>query len=61
MRLIILAVPPLIPIIHGDLRMSETEVGILAGLPVALFAAAAIRVAGRVPRNEKAPAAWNGA
>jgi hypothetical protein len=34
--------PPLIPLIHGDLRMSETEVGILAGLPVALFAAAAI-------------------
>jgi MFS transporter, CP family, cyanate transporter len=42
MRLTILAVPPLIPLIHGDLRMSETEVGILAGLPVALFAAAVI-------------------
>jgi hypothetical protein len=38
-RLTILVVPPLIPLIHGDLRMSETEVGILAGLPVALFAA----------------------
>ena len=39
MRLTILVVPPLIPLIHGDLRLPETEVGILAGLPVALFAA----------------------
>jgi len=33
MRMTILAVPPLIPLIHRDLDMSETEVGILAGLP----------------------------
>src|SRR5262249_18591011 len=31
MRMTILAVPPLIPLIHHDLHMSETEVGILAG------------------------------
>src|SRR5260370_28581693 len=42
MRLTILAVPPLIPLIHRDLHMSETEVGILAGLPVVLFAFAAV-------------------
>src|SRR5258708_23542805 len=42
MRLTILAVPPLIPLIHRDLHMSETEVGILAGLPVVLFACAAV-------------------
>jgi MFS transporter, CP family, cyanate transporter len=42
MRMTILAVPPLIPLIHQDLHMSETEVGILAGLPVVLFACAAI-------------------
>ena len=42
MRVTILAVPPLIPLIHRDLQMSETEVGILAGLPVVLFACAAI-------------------
>lgn len=42
MRMTILAVPPLIPLIHQDLQMSETEVGILAGLPVVLFACAAI-------------------
>jgi CP family cyanate transporter-like MFS transporter len=42
MRLTILAVPPLIPLIHQDLQLSETEVGVLAGLPVVLFACAAI-------------------
>jgi MFS transporter, CP family, cyanate transporter len=42
MRMTILAVPPLIPLIHRDLDMSETEVGILAGLPVVLFACAAV-------------------
>jgi len=42
MRLTILAVPPLIPLIHHDLRMSETQIGILAGLPVVLFAFAAV-------------------
>jgi CP family cyanate transporter-like MFS transporter len=42
MRMTILAVPPLIPLIHQDLQMSETEVGILAGLPVVLFACAAV-------------------
>ncbi len=42
MRLTILAVPPIIPLIHDDLRMSETQVGILSGLPAALFAFAAV-------------------
>jgi CP family cyanate transporter-like MFS transporter len=42
MRMTILAVPPLIPLIHRDLHMSETQVGILAGLPVVLFACAAV-------------------
>jgi MFS transporter, CP family, cyanate transporter len=42
LRLTILAVPPLIPAIHDEFRMSETQVGILAGLPVVLFAFAAI-------------------
>jgi len=42
MRMTILAVPPLIPLIHNDLQMSETEIGILAGLPVVLFACAAV-------------------
>jgi CP family cyanate transporter-like MFS transporter len=42
MRMTILAVPPLIPLIHRDLDMSETGVGILAGLPVVVFACAAV-------------------
>ena len=42
LRLTILAVPPVIPLIHDDLRLSETLVGILTGLPMVLFAGAAI-------------------
>jgi len=42
LRLTILAVPPVIPLIHDDLHLSETEVGILSGIPMVLFAGAAI-------------------
>jgi MFS transporter, CP family, cyanate transporter len=42
LRLTVLAVPPVIPQIHADLNLSETEVGILTGLPQALFACAAV-------------------
>ena len=42
LRMTILAVPPLIPAIHEQFHMSETQVGVLAGLPVVLFAFAAI-------------------
>ena len=42
LRLTILAVPPVIPLIHDDLHLTETEVGILSGLPMVLFAGAAI-------------------
>jgi len=42
LRLTILAVPPVIPAIHQDLHLTATAVGILGGLPVALFAAAAL-------------------
>jgi CP family cyanate transporter-like MFS transporter len=42
LRITILAVPPVIPLIHDDLHMSETQVGILSGLPMVLFAGAAI-------------------
>lgn len=42
LRLTILAVPPIIPLIHNDLHLSETQVGILSGLPMVLFAGAAI-------------------
>jgi CP family cyanate transporter-like MFS transporter len=42
LRLTILAVPPVIPFIHADLQMSETEIGILSGLPPVLFGLAAV-------------------
>jgi CP family cyanate transporter-like MFS transporter len=42
LRLTILAVPPLIRLIHDDLRLTETEVGILSGLPPVLFGLAAV-------------------
>ena len=42
LRVTILAVPPVIPLIHDDLHLSETQVGLLMGLPLAMFAIAAI-------------------
>jgi MFS transporter, CP family, cyanate transporter len=42
LRMTVLAVPPLLPMIHADLDLSETEIGTLAGLPALLFAAAAV-------------------
>lgn len=42
LRMTILAVPPLIPLIHDDLHLSETQVGIVSGLPPVLFALAAV-------------------
>src|SRR5689334_11370553 len=42
LRITILAVPPVIPLIRAELGMSETQVGILTGLPPVLFACAAV-------------------
>src|SRR5262249_28918240 len=42
LRLTILAVPPVIPLIHDELNLSATEIGILTGLPSMLFAIAAV-------------------
>jgi MFS transporter, CP family, cyanate transporter len=42
LRITILAVPPVIPLIRADLGMTETQVGILTGLPPVLFAGAAV-------------------
>src|SRR5215470_3540310 len=41
-RMPILAIPPVIPLIHDDLHLSETEVGFLSGLPLGMFALAAV-------------------
>ena len=42
MRAPLLAVPPVIRLIHDDLHMTETQVGFLVGLPLLMFAIAAI-------------------
>ena len=34
MRIPLLAVPPVIPLIHDDLHMTETQVGLLMGMPL---------------------------
>jgi len=42
LRLTILAVPPVIPMIRDELHLLGTEIGILNGIPLALFALAAV-------------------
>src|ERR1700691_5578028 len=42
MRMTILAMPPVIPLVHDELHMSETQIGLLIGLPLAVFAIAAV-------------------
>jgi len=42
LRLTILAPPPVISLIHDDLGLSETQIGLLSGIPAALFACAAV-------------------
>lgn len=42
LRVTILAVPPVLPAIHRDLHLTETEVGALSGLPVLLLSLAAV-------------------
>ena len=37
MRMTILAMPPVIPLVHDELHMSETQVGLLVGLPLAIL------------------------
>ena len=42
LRLTILAIPPVIQMIKDDLGLTATEVGVLAGIPIILFAGAAL-------------------
>ena len=41
-RIPLLVVPPVVPLMHDDLHMSETQVGLLIGLPLIMFALAAV-------------------
>jgi CP family cyanate transporter-like MFS transporter len=42
LRLTVLAIPPVVPLLHADLHLSETAIGWLASLPPMLFAIAAV-------------------
>ncbi len=42
LRLTVLAVPPLVPLLHADLHLAETGIGWLSSLPPMLFAVAAV-------------------
>jgi hypothetical protein len=42
LRLTVLAIPPVIALIKQDLNLTETQVGVLTGLPIFLFALAAV-------------------
>ena len=42
LRLTMLAVPPVVPLIHRDLHLDEKSIGALVSLPVLLLAVAAV-------------------
>ena len=42
MRMTLLVMPPVIPLVHEDLHMSETQIGLLIGLPLAVFAVTSV-------------------
>jgi CP family cyanate transporter-like MFS transporter len=42
MRMTLLVVPSIIPLVHEALHLSETQIGLLIGLPLAVFAVAAV-------------------
>jgi CP family cyanate transporter-like MFS transporter len=56
LRITALAIPPVIPLLHRDLNLSETEIGWLASLPPMLFALAAIPGAVLIARFGIVPA-----
>jgi MFS transporter, CP family, cyanate transporter len=42
LRITVLAIPPVVPLLHADLHLSETAIGWLSSLPPMLFALAAV-------------------
>jgi MFS transporter, CP family, cyanate transporter len=42
LRLTVLAIPPVVPLLHADLHLSETDIGWLSSLPPMLFAIVAV-------------------
>jgi MFS transporter, CP family, cyanate transporter len=60
LRLPILAVPPVIPALRGEFNLSGTQIGILTGLPVFLFAVAALAGSRLITRLGAVPAVVTG-
>lgn len=56
LRLTVLAIPPVVPLLHADLHLSETEIGWLSSLPPMLFAVAAVPGAILIARFGVVPA-----
>jgi CP family cyanate transporter-like MFS transporter len=56
LRLTVLAIPPVVPLLHADLHLSETGIGWLASLPPMLFAIAAVPGAVLIARFGIVPA-----
>ena len=60
LRLPILAVPPVIPVLRGEFNLSGTQIGVLTGLPVFLFAVAALAGSRLITRLGAVPAVVTG-
>jgi MFS transporter, CP family, cyanate transporter len=56
LRLTVLAIPPVVPLLHTDLHLSETGIGWLSSLPPMLFAIAAVPGALIIARFGMVPA-----
>ena len=56
LRMTVLAVPPVVPLLHADLHLSETDIGWLSSLPPMLFAVAAVPGAVLIARFGIVPA-----
>jgi len=60
LRVTVLAVPPVVPLLHADLHLSETDIGWLSSLPPMLFAIAAVPGAVLIARFGIVPALVTG-
>ena len=56
LRLTILALPPVLPMLHAEFSMTESQVGLLGSLPPLLFALAAVPGAALIARLGVGPA-----
>ena len=60
LRITVLAVPPVVPLLHSDLHLTETGIGWLSSLPPMLFAIAAVPGALLIARFGLVPALLTG-